>query len=53
MRLAEAYNRARSLADVLTYSVKAIETPQQVHFLLDFVSYLQSQAKVVVAGNII
>ncbi|KAL8290286.1 hypothetical protein RQP46_003225 [Phenoliferia psychrophenolica] len=33
-------------------SVKAIETPQQVHFLLDYISYLQSQAQAVRAADI-
>ncbi|KAM0746398.1 phosphatases II [Meredithblackwellia eburnea MCA 4105] len=33
-------------------SVKAIETPQQVHFLLDYVTYLQTQAKTVRASDI-
>ena len=33
-------------------SVKAIETPQQVHFLLDYISFLQAQAHAVKASNL-
>lgn len=35
------------------YSVKAIETAQQVHFLLEYVTFLRDQARVVDADEVV